>query len=178
MLEDLSVPCFINYYFSLEQSCFFFFCVYHSVYSLTILLIMIKYITAVKMTLRNKSFKSRGQQVQWSGDTCCCAQELLTADLYGELAMCLPCFECFTCINLSVPLPLFIVEGRRGTESFNNRSLCSIYHILLLVCLASPFKGKDSVWCSFVPWSLAGSWPNRKPHAVSENTAQATGLLP
>lgn len=100
------------------------------------------------------------------------------ADLYGQLALCLPCFECFTCINLSVPLTLFIVEGRRGTESFNNRSLFSINHILLLVCLASPFKGKDSVWCSFVPWSLAGSWPNRNPPAVSENTAQATGLLP
>lgn len=139
---------------------------------------MIKHSTAIKMTLRNKSFKSRGQQVQWSGDTYCCAQKLPTADLYGELAMCLPCFECFSCINLSVPLPLLIVEVHRGTEPFSNRSLFSIYHILLLVRLASPFKDKDSVWCSFVPWSLAGSWPDRKPHAMSENTAQAAGLLP
>lgn len=74
-------------------------------------------------------------------------------------------FECFTYINSFMPLPHFIVEGCRGTESSNSRSLFAIYHIVLLVCLASPSTGSSKArtmsGTALHLWSPAGSWQNR-----------------
>lgn len=74
-------------------------------------------------------------------------------------------FECFTCISSFISLPHFTVEGHRGTESFNYRSLFSIDHILLLVCLVSPSigssKSRTVSGVALYLWSPAGSWQNR-----------------
>lgn len=74
-------------------------------------------------------------------------------------------FECFTCINSFMPLPRFTVEGHRGTVSFISRSLFAIYHILLLVFLASPSTGPSEArtmsGTALYPWSTTGSWQNR-----------------
>ena len=79
-----------------------------------------------------------------------------------------------------MPSPHFIAGGCRGPESFNYRSVFSIYHVLLLVCLTSLSTGSSKSKTMAGAASYLGAWqvPGRaEPHAVSENTAQAAGFL-
>lgn len=141
--------------------------------------------TLGEMALRKKSFQSQDSGRYSEVETrATMPRDCSRLTFIASLLRAWPCFECLTLVNFFMPWPHFTVEGRRGTEPFNYRSLCmnSFHHTFYnWLGLASPSTCSSKARTMSGAASYLGAWqaPSRtEPRDCGRERLRQQGSSP